>query len=239
MPQKTPEARAAYQKAYREKNAEKLRRDSAMWRAVNADALREAKHQDYLKNSEAYKARAKASRLRHIDEIRKRRSTPEFRKARNERRRAIYLLSHPPQKKTPRSRAQILQAKHEDYLRNKASYNERGRIYYAEHKEKWKDYWDSREYWKRKFARGMFKARCKGAEVIGVESLKDFYQQVFSKVAATCEYCRNEFAIKSITLDHKQPYALGGKHEVSNLAVACFSCNVSKGVTPFSKWRPQ
>ena len=45
----------------------------------------------------------------------------------------------------------------------------------------------------------------------------------------TCEYCRSEFPMKSLTIDHIKPLSKGGLHVASNLTLACRSCNSSKG----------
>lgn len=204
MPQKSPEARAAYQKAYREKHAEKLRFQNAAWRAENAEAIRESKRQDYLLNMEAYKARAKASRLARLDEIRAFRSTPEYREARNTRRRDRY-------KNDPDYRDSVLQYQRESR--------------------------PGLTYWRLKFVRGVQKAISKGASIGDMAVLRAYYREVFSKPSETCTYCQTQFPIREITIDHKRPFALGGKHEVSNLTVSCLACNIKKGIVPFDEWQ--
>lgn len=232
-----PIQEAAYQLEYRQVNRERLTENAKIWRQKNAESLKEKKRQDYLKNKDAYKARAKASQERRAEEIKAFRSTPEYKEKKNTRRRAQYLALHgPPKVIIPKTHEEILEDKRQYYLENKEAHRTRMKAYYEANKELWQEYQKSREYWKRKFYGGLCKARWKLAEIIDFESLKEFYHQVFTKESDTCTYCRGTFPIRSITIDHKQPFKLGGKHEVSNLAVSCLLCNLKKGVTPFEQW---
>lgn len=153
MPLKDKVAEAEYQRAYRERNKEKLRAQAAQWRARNAEMLKIKKREDYLKNSDAYKARAGAA-----------------------------------------------------------------------------------DFWKKKFYRSMKKARNAGALIVSVDSIREYYRQVFSKETDVCSYCRGRFDIKDISVDHKKPYASGGRHEVSNFIVSCICCNVSKHTYDYESW---
>jgi 5-methylcytosine-specific restriction endonuclease McrA len=44
-----------------------------------------------------------------------------------------------------------------------------------------------------------------------------------------CAYCGNRIPRKNRTLDHVVPLSKGGRHSVSNLVMACRSCNSAKG----------
>ena len=48
-----------------------------------------------------------------------------------------------------------------------------------------------------------------------------------------CIYCGSD---KDLTLDHLTPLSRGGPHTQDNLAVACRSCNSSKGTKPLEDW---
>lgn len=52
-------------------------------------------------------------------------------------------------------------------------------------------------------------------------------------VQQPCAYCG---ATENITIDHIIPLARGGKHEATNLAPACLSCNSSKCDRLLSEW---
>lgn len=153
MPHKTAEARAAYHKMYRQKNANHLIEKSKQWREANQETV-------------------KAGHLRH----------------------------------------------------------------YQENKQVYKDRANAIPYWQKKFYRALGKARRASAEIIGMPSIREYYRQVFSRGSEVCFYCRGRFPIEDITIDHKQPYALGGQHMVSNFEVSCNSCNVKKHTTPFEAW---
>ena len=111
--------------------------------------------------------------------------------------------------------------------------------HYLRHKEKFAANHQKKSltrYWELKLARSLNMARKKGAEIIGLESLKEFYKQVFTQPSAICDYCHQPFLIRKITVDHKHSYKLGGKHEVSNLALSCALCNNRKGSRPYNDW---
>jgi 5-methylcytosine-specific restriction endonuclease McrA len=44
-----------------------------------------------------------------------------------------------------------------------------------------------------------------------------------------CRYCKQEFRLKSMTLDHVIPRSKGGKNEMDNYVLACWPCNNAKG----------
>jgi len=46
------------------------------------------------------------------------------------------------------------------------------------------------------------------------------------KANGVCYYCKKK--AKNLTFDHIQPISKGGKHEASNLVMACFLCNSTK-----------
>lgn len=50
--------------------------------------------------------------------------------------------------------------------------------------------------------------------------------QIITRDKGFCRYCTKE--ANPITIDHIIPYSLGGKTELSNLVVACKSCNSRK-----------
>lgn len=66
----------------------------------------------------------------------------------------------------------------------------------------------SASLWIRRFEKSLSQAYCKKAEIIDQASLKVFYEQIFTKSTAVCDYCRGEFGIMDITIDHKHPYCL-------------------------------
>lgn len=59
---------------------------------------------------------------------------------------------------------------------------------------------------------------------------------VFARDGEKCSYCGDETG--PFQLEHILPVARGGSHEADNLAVACRSCNCSKGSKTLEEWRP-
>lgn len=57
-------------------------------------------------------------------------------------------------------------------------------------------------------------------------------RQVASRAGHRCEYCHTPEAcsVASFTVDHIQPQAAGGTHDLENLAWACAGCNAAKHV---------
>ncbi len=49
-----------------------------------------------------------------------------------------------------------------------------------------------------------------------------------------CAYCYK--IIEKPTMDHIEPLAGGGRHEIENVVPACGSCNSSKGAKPLLRW---
>lgn len=52
---------------------------------------------------------------------------------------------------------------------------------------------------------------------------------IIARDEGRCHICGSEPKGSDLTIDHVVPLALGGKHVSENLAVACLSCNCSKG----------
>lgn len=51
-----------------------------------------------------------------------------------------------------------------------------------------------------------------------------------------CCYCGERVSADARTIDHVDPLVHGGSADLSNLAVACLSCNSSKSDTPLVRW---
>ncbi|MHB1422799.1 MAG: HNH endonuclease [Gemmataceae bacterium] len=51
-----------------------------------------------------------------------------------------------------------------------------------------------------------------------------------------CAYCRAPLSFAA-SLDHRQPLARGGRHQLANLAVCCSRCNSLKGQLAESEFR--
>lgn len=58
------------------------------------------------------------------------------------------------------------------------------------------------------------------------------FNSLCNRMRWECEYCGAQLNLKTATEDHIIPLALGGDDGISNIAVACLSCNASKGKRP-------
>ena len=58
---------------------------------------------------------------------------------------------------------------------------------------------------------------------------------ILDKFDNTCVYCGT---LTDLTKDHIIPISKGGKHEISNLAPACKTCNSSKSDISLDEWYP-
>lgn len=54
-------------------------------------------------------------------------------------------------------------------------------------------------------------------------------QNIFLRDGHTCQYCRQKFSEKKLTIDHVIPLSKGGRHEWTNVVTACSACNNKKG----------
>ena len=63
---------------------------------------------------------------------------------------------------------------------------------------------------------------------------------IYLRDSFRCQYCRRQLNNTDcpfdLTLDHLVPRALGGTHNVDNLATACRSCNSRKGARSWRTW---
>lgn len=48
---------------------------------------------------------------------------------------------------------------------------------------------------------------------------------VYAKNNGKCAICGSPVKFKKMTIDHKKPLSQGGTNEISNLQLACHSCN--------------
>lgn len=54
-----------------------------------------------------------------------------------------------------------------------------------------------------------------------------------------CFYCRKAVAAGELTIDHAEPEAAGGRHDVQNLLIACRRCNSAKGHEAIELYSPE
>lgn len=59
---------------------------------------------------------------------------------------------------------------------------------------------------------------------------------LFLRDGHLCLWCARKFPSSRLTADHIVARALGGKHEWTNLATCCVSCNQAKGSKSLEQW---
>ncbi|MGJ4789522.1 HNH endonuclease [Leptospira koniambonensis] len=55
---------------------------------------------------------------------------------------------------------------------------------------------------------------------------------IYSRDNYTCAYCKKQFTIDILTIDHVIPLSLGGLDEITNYVTACKGCNYDKSNLP-------
>lgn len=78
-----------------------------------------------------------------------------------------------------------------------------------------------------KSSNAKYKARKRNA-IIG-SSASSLIKSWAKAKSFVCHYCQKRFPIHELTVDHVLSISKGGKHEASNLAKCCKTCNPSKG----------
>lgn len=67
-----------------------------------------------------------------------------------------------------------------------------------------------------------------------IHLLYNINKDVYGKI--TCEYCKLPLETSNITIDHKTPLCRGGNNEITNLAIACHSCNSKKHTKTYAEF---
>lgn len=69
---------------------------------------------------------------------------------------------------------------------------------------------------------------------LSVKQKRELGPQLLAQHNSSCFYCGVRLSLSTMTFDHLHPRSAGGTHDLSNLAPACFGCNVEKGARPVS-----
>lgn len=54
------------------------------------------------------------------------------------------------------------------------------------------------------------------------------YEKIYRESDKKCFYCRRELTTDILQFDHYIPFKRGGKHEISNIKISCYTCNIKK-----------
>ncbi|MEG4144084.1 MULTISPECIES: HNH endonuclease [unclassified Microcoleus] len=58
-------------------------------------------------------------------------------------------------------------------------------------------------------------------------------RQLLELYGNRCHWCKKSMQKSERTIEHLQPKSLGGSNALPNLRLACFTCNNSRGNSPF------
>lgn len=58
---------------------------------------------------------------------------------------------------------------------------------------------------------------------------KKLREKILKRDNYTCQYCRKQFSVEDLEIDHIRPVCLGGDSRESNLVTSCWKCNQAKG----------
>jgi 5-methylcytosine-specific restriction endonuclease McrA len=59
---------------------------------------------------------------------------------------------------------------------------------------------------------------------------------LFNKLNWSCQYCGCKLDEKTITVDHKTPFARGGANVIENITAACLNCNKQKAAKTYEEF---
>jgi 5-methylcytosine-specific restriction endonuclease McrA len=217
-------------------------RDKKRWAAYRArhpERIKATQKASWERNKHKYLAKKKATRQRRYelkkDEILAKSALyySSHREYLKEKQRS-YRLSHLEQE---RRRCREWHAAHKDDPGYKLGHCERGRVNY----EKKKSQIVKRHKEWRKRNPGYFAAMNHRRRLVenaskNLKAIKAWMKGVKAKPTAICYYCRETVPTKKIHFDHIVSIASGGIHDISNLCVACATCNLRKQDKTISAW---
>ena len=208
MPLLDPEKYQAYQKAYREKNRERLLKQKKAWYQTNKERIAaEAKiKKPWRKNRKPWdSAKYKAYYEKHREQMIAK--TKRWIEQNQEKRKAWEKARH-------------LRLREDANYRKDAV--ERMRVWMMENRERYRE--------------TQRRAKVRRKSRLGAAILEGFTQEQLDKrirlLGRCCVYCGGAYQ----HLDHLIPVASGGRHALWNLAPACRTCNTSKGDTDPMDW---
>jgi len=200
---------------------------------------KEASHQRYVKNAEKVKARSRRWRAEHPDQERK---TKQRWRAANVEKCRNYGCQYREQ-----HRDEMKEYNHRYYENNHEKIDQRSQQWHEnnpdaarEHKQRWREVhpdkarecnhqWCKKNPDKRReiVRRDGSKRRAAKLKNGGEFTRKEFTD--LCKVSVwQCTYCGCNLTPETVTADHKIPLSRGGSNDISNITIACVSCNCSK-----------
>jgi len=80
------------------------------------------------------------------------------------------------------------------------------------------------------------RAAKKQASIGDLKAIYDWLQEWKAYESVLCHWCKDSFNPSQCHVDHVIPLSKGGAHCMSNLAIACAKCNLSKGGKLPDEW---
>jgi len=223
-----------YSKAWREKNAEKLKADKSAYYQKNKKSISK-KHRAYARKNREKIADDHARYYRRHKNRLAEKMREHYRQNKTQYiRRATAWASKHPRKRSA--------AKQKWDKTNGKTYWQTYRILNFAHKRDDVD----------KAYRAANAVRCRAlmlaqkskrraleakAKCGDLKAVREFYATLWAAEKARCHWCKKELPKGQRTVDHKKPLAKGGRHSVGNLVPACRSCNFSKGTKSVREWK--
>jgi 5-methylcytosine-specific restriction endonuclease McrA len=205
----------AQQKEYYERNAEHMRTRSRAWAEQNQKRVKQNQKAWYAANRQAVSNANARYREAHRDELNA--YLRGWRKNNKDKTRA-WVESHREQLRENWRRKV-------ERIRNDPVRYEAARQRFKELNRRWLE----RNPEKALLKSVRRRAAKRQAETGDSKAIEAFYEEVRSATRIDCHYCHVAIPKGKRHVDHAVPLARGGAHCVTNLVVACPTCNLSKG----------
>lgn len=218
----TKEAQRAYEKAWREKNRDKLRAQHKAWSEANRDKKLAATLRYQARHPEKTIATRRATYANHKESLLEKSN--------------LWKAQHPERVKAwDKARRERLKNDPVAHERRKENYRNSYRLrrdkIIANVKAYREKNWNKILEWSRISA---LRRRARLANAAGTFT-QEQWQARYDYYGGRCAYCRCELAINEAHIDHVIPVSKGGANWPSNLVPACESCNKSKQT---KLWKP-
>jgi 5-methylcytosine-specific restriction endonuclease McrA len=186
-------------------NKEKILAANLRWKMANPEKIKAINDRSRLKNIEKVRARSLEWYYKDRENILANMKTPEVRKRRAELQKRKYHANHSEIRKYMNEWQRGEKSK--EYQRN----------YYHSHRDKFR------------IKDKIHNARRRSAGYLTKSDVQKIYEDnILLYGALTCYLCNEKIEFGKDHLDHKMPISKGGITEISNMGVACPSCNLRK-----------
>lgn len=197
--------RLAKRRAYYLANREEICAKVRTYRSEHREELKEKEAARYKRRREAVLAQKKEYYLEHKEEHRIKNA--KYRAENHDELRQKSIERHEANKERDNATCRAW---------NTNNYEHR-KQYYADHRAEYNAHASAR------------RALVLGATIGNIAEIKEIYRIAKDEKRIRCYLCGKLIPIGERHVDHIMPLSKGGQHRPSNLAVACKTCNLSKG----------